>query len=74
MARPTRTKPNPSTGEPLLGRRNYIVLIVAFAVLVLAYGGMWIENEFTGFFALYVAPILLIGAYGLVAYGLFKRF
>jgi hypothetical protein len=75
MPRPSRSKPAPSgSSEPLLGRMNYILLGMAFVLILTAYGGMWIENEFEGFYALFVAPILLFGAYSLVAYGIFKRF
>jgi hypothetical protein len=75
MPRPTRSKPVvANTAEPLLSRKNYILLIVSFALILVAYSGMWIENEFDGFYALYIAPILLMGGYGLVAYGIFKRF
>jgi hypothetical protein len=75
MPRPSRSKHTPAgSSEPLLGRTNYILLGTAFALILTAYSGMWIENEFEGFYALYVAPLLLMGGYGLVAYGIFKRF
>jgi hypothetical protein len=75
MPRPTRTKSAvANAAEPLLGRRNYLTLVAAFILIVTAYAGMWIENEFEGFYALYVAPLLLMGGYVLVAYGIFKRF
>ena len=75
MARPTRQKPRSiETGEPLLSAGNYKLLALALALLALGYGGMYIENEFKGVYSLYVAPILLVAGYLLVALGIMKRF
>ena len=75
MARPTRQKPRSiETGEPLLSAGNYKLLALALVLLALGYGGMYIENEFKGVFALYVGPILLVAGYLLVALGIMKRF
>lgn len=75
MARPTRQKTRSAeSGEPLLNAANYKLLVLALALLALGYGGMYIENEFKGVYSLYVAPILLVAGYGLVAYGIIKRF
>jgi hypothetical protein len=75
MARPTRQKPRSiETGEPLLSAGNYKLLALAVLLLALGYGGMYIENEFKGVFALYVGPVLLVAGYFLVALGIMKRF
>ncbi len=75
MARPTRQKSKFSdSGEPLLSANNYKLLALAIVLLALGYGGMYIENEFLGFYALYIAPFLLVAGYLLVAVGIMKRF
>jgi hypothetical protein len=75
MARPTRQKTRSvESGEPLLSASNYKLLALALALLALGYGGMYIENEFKGVYSLYVAPILLVAGYMLVALGIMKRF
>ncbi len=68
MARPKRT---PSV--PLFSATNYRWLGGSVALLAFAYGGMWVEKEFTGVFSLYVAPVLLILGYAGTAYALIKR-
>lgn len=75
MARPTRSKSRSvDAGDPLLSAANYKLLGLALALLALGYGGMYIENEFKGVYSLYVAPILLLAGYLLVAFGIMKRF
>ena len=52
---------------------NYIM--IAFGVLVIAgsYWGMNLEGQVDGFFALFISPLTLIGAYLWVAFAVFYR-
>jgi predicted MFS family arabinose efflux permease len=52
---------------------NYI--LIAFGALVIAgsYWGMYLEREVDGFFALFISPVTLIGAYVLIAFALLYR-
>jgi hypothetical protein len=48
-------------------KRNYQILGLAIALLIVGFGGMYIEQEFTGWFSLYVSPILIVGGFITVA-------
>ncbi len=75
MARSTRPKiKSAAQTEPILTAKNYQLFGLAIFLLAVAYGGMYIENEFLGTFALYVAPILLVIGYVTVAFAIMKRF
>lgn len=75
MARSSRPKiKSASTTEPILTAKNYQLLGLAVVLLVVAYTGMYIENEFLGTYSLFVAPILLIAGYLLVGFAIMKRF
>lgn len=48
-------------------RRNYQILGIALGLLITGFGGMYIEQEFTGWFSLYVSPILIVSGFITVA-------
>lgn len=54
----------------LFGRKNYLLLGVAITLLVVSFGGMYIENEFKGWFSLYIAPILAIAGFITVVFAI----
>ncbi|TCD48961.1 hypothetical protein E0L29_02190 [Chlorobium sp. N1] len=56
-----------------LGRTNYLVIAGGAALIVLSFWAMAIEHRVDGFFALNVAPVLLVGAYAAVAFGILIR-
>ncbi len=75
MPRSARPKiKSAALAEPILSAKNYQLFGLAVFLLAVAYGGMYIENEFLGTYALYVAPILLVIGYIMVAYAIMKRF
>ncbi len=43
--------------------RNYVLLGIALALILVGYTVMRVENEVDGFLSLYVAPLLLLGGY-----------
>jgi hypothetical protein len=57
----------------LLDAVNYKILLLAVGLLALGFGGMYIENAFKGWFSLYVAPILVVTGFVLVAVGIMKK-
>lgn len=44
-------------------KQNYILLGIAVLLLTVGFGGMYIENEFTGWFSLYVSPLFLVAGF-----------
>lgn len=54
-------------------RRNYILLIVGVALIVVGYTVMRVENEVDGFLSLYVAPLLILGGYLEIIYAILWR-
>ena len=45
-------------------------MLVGIACLVVGFAIMRLENEVDGFISLYVAPLLLLAGYGVVAYAI----
>lgn len=54
-------------------RRNYILLLVGLALVVVGYVVMRVENEVDGFVSLYVAPLLILGGYLEIIYAILWR-
>ena len=54
-------------------RRNYILLLLGIALVVVGYVVMRIENEVDGFVSLYIAPILILGGYVEIIYAILWR-
>lgn len=73
MAREKERKRPEATPPMPLGRTNYLVISGGAAVIVLSFWAMALEREVDGFFALNVAPFLLVGAYLAVALGILIR-
>lgn len=44
-------------------RKNYLLLCLGVALVVVGYTAMRLENEVDGFISLYVAPLLILGGY-----------
>ena len=72
-SRKARSKKSTELQPMLFTITNFKIIGVAILLLITGYLGMYIENEFTGFYALYIAPILLIAGYILVAFGIVWR-
>ncbi|ARA94850.1 MAG: DUF3098 domain-containing protein [Bacteroidetes bacterium] len=54
-------------------RRNYVLLLLGIAFIVVGYAIMRIENEVEGFISLYVAPLLILGGYMEIIYAILWR-
>jgi hypothetical protein len=70
-----------STGESVLrkgrrkttmvfARRNYVILLMAVAAILLGYILMRAENQVEGLLSLYVAPVIILGGYLGVIYAI----
>ena len=44
-------------------RRNYLLLLIGVAAVVLGYAMMRIDNQVEGFVSLYIAPLIILGGY-----------
>ncbi|HAC16399.1 MAG TPA: hypothetical protein DCE78_10720 [Bacteroidetes bacterium] len=53
--------------------KNYMLLGVAILLLVLGFGGMYVENNFTGWFSLYISPVLAVAGFITVAFAILYR-
>ena len=47
----------------VFGRKNYVLLLVGVAAIVIGYVMMRIDNQVDGFISLYVAPIVILAGY-----------
>jgi len=54
-------------------RRNYVLIAIGVLAVVVGYALMAIENELYGFISLYVAPIIILGGYVEIIYGIMWR-
>ena len=62
-----------SKGSMVFERKNYILLLLGVALVVIGYVMMRMENEVDGFISLYVAPILLFAGYLEIVYAILWR-
>ncbi|HHE33054.1 MAG TPA: hypothetical protein ENL07_10670 [Chlorobaculum parvum] len=69
--KPPVAKPVPATMP--LSAMNYLFIALGAAVLALSYAVMYIEKEVDGFFALGIAPFMLVGAYLWILFAIFWR-
>ncbi len=73
-SRTARRGPRPSApGRLVFTRRNYVLLGLALALIVVGYAIMRAENEVDGFLSLYVAPLLILGGYLEAIYAILWR-
>lgn len=56
-----------------LGAMNYLLIALAALVIALCYTFIYQENAVDGFFALGIAPFMLVGAYLWILFAIFWR-
>lgn len=61
------------TATLVFERRNYVLLLLGLAVVILGYVMMRMENEVDGVISLYVAPLLILGGYMEIIYAILWR-
>ena len=54
-------------------RRNYTLMLIGVVLITVGYTLMRIENEYQGTLSLYVAPLVILGGYGLIGYAILAR-
>jgi uncharacterized membrane protein HdeD (DUF308 family) len=54
-------------------RRNYVLLLIGIALVVIGYTVMRLDNQVDGFVSLYVAPLLLLAGYLEIIYAILWR-
>jgi hypothetical protein len=52
---------------------NYVYGLIALLLILGGFVGMYIENEFLGWFSLYVSPLMIIGGYILVGIAILRK-
>ena len=69
MAKPSGRRRTPQARKSrrnvrmVFRRRNYLLLLIGVAAIVLGYTLMRIDNEVEGFVSLYIAPLIILGGY-----------
>lgn len=53
--------------------RNYQLMILGVALVVIGYAMMRIENEVDGIISLYIAPLIILGGYLEIIYAILWR-
>ena len=56
----------------LLTAWNYKWLVAGIGSVLAGFGGMYLESQQFGFISLYLAPILILGGFVVVAYSVFQ--
>ena len=51
-------------------QRNYLLLTVGVALIVIGFTAMYLENAYKGFISLNVSPVLIVGGYAEIIYAL----
>lgn len=69
----SRPTPAPSGRPVVFARRNYVLLLVGIALVVIGFAIMAIEHELDGFWSRTVAPIVIVGGYLEVVYAILWR-
>ncbi len=54
----------------LFSKRNYQLMVLGVALIVVGFAIMRMENEVDGFISLYVAPLLILGGYLEIIYAI----
>ena len=57
----------------VFARRNYMLLLLGVALVVVGYVAMRWENEVEGIISLYIAPLLILGGYLEIIYAILWR-
>ena len=57
----------------VLSSRNYQLMVLGVALVMIGYTMMRIENEVDGFISLYVAPLIILGGYLEIIYAILWR-
>ena len=76
MARSSRrsTKSRRGARPPtIFERRNYVLLLVGVALVVIGFAAMRIDNQLESFVSLYLAPLLILGGYLEIIYAILWR-
>jgi membrane glycosyltransferase len=62
-----------AAAQMVFTRRNYILVGLGVAMIVIGYTAMRLENEMDGFISLYVAPLIILGGYLEIIYAILWR-
>ncbi|AXJ02125.1 Protein of unknown function (DUF3098) [Cyclonatronum proteinivorum] len=68
-----RTQSKPQAESPVFGPENYKLMAIAVTLIFVGFAIMAIENEISGFFSLYISPILVIAGFIVFGWGIIKK-
>jgi len=54
-------------------RKNYTLLLIGLALIIVGYVAMRIDNQVEGFISLYVAPLMILGGYLEIIWAIFHK-
>ena len=60
-------------GRMVFTRRNYVLMVVGVALIVVGYIIMRVDNQVDGFLSLYLAPLIILGGYLEIIYAILWR-
>ena len=67
---PNSSKRRGRSGLLVFERRNYLLLLIGVAFIVVGFTAMYLESAYQGFISLYVSPLLIVGGYAEIIYAL----
>lgn len=59
--------------QTVFERRNYVLLLIGLALVVVGFAAMRIDNQLESIVSLYLAPLLILGGYLEVIYAILWR-
>jgi hypothetical protein len=68
--RPSGRRAATDSGSLVFERRNYVLMLIGLALVVVGYIIMRADNQVDGFLSLYVAPLLILGGYMEIIYAI----
>lgn len=75
MARSSRRRSSKRNPPPqtVFERRNYLLLLIGVALIMVGFAAMRIDNQLESFVSLYLAPLLILGGYLEIIYAILWR-
>lgn len=79
MAKPSGRRRTPQARKQrrsvrmVFRRKNYLLLLIGVAAVVLGYAMMRIDNQVEGFVSLYIAPLIILGGYLEIIWAILAR-
>ncbi|MCC5933789.1 MAG: DUF3098 domain-containing protein [Candidatus Cyclonatronum sp.] len=63
----------PVTESPVFGSENYKLMAAAAGLIFAGFAIMALENEISGFFSLYISPVLVVAGFIVFGWGIIRK-